>query len=569
MTEFFTDYITADGAFGSKSADLFPTMASFRTLAALGSIPSADAIRGLQRAIRSRRAAVGGVGAQPGQPPDVWSTAYAIDALWFSHATIPDWLFDFVRCMYVGGGFSMAEGQEAETWSTAFALVALSRSSEPRLPDPRATLEWLHASMVRSGGFTWSPAWASRGRADVRATAFVVRALNETGLLGEFRSMADLEPTTNFLLGSQDPAGGFSLDSRHPPCLWGAGEAVAALSVLDASPLDAQACVDFVRAMRRPDGGYRRGLDYPDASDAWATMHAVLIEEALSAGLGPTDKAATVEFVESCSVPGGGSTYRPPTLASDVLVTSAAVICGAADQDAIDFLRNCRMPGERGVAYMPARGSEARSANWAVTALDISGSLTDPDGIGEWARQAQNPDGGFGPWEGRASNAVSTCSVVAALSLALDDPASAIDVGAVAGWLKRVLAAQPVGDPDADLVELSALTCAARTIGVSLDTRPIRAALAIRRRGKAWTRNRSSMPELLATYSALTAHQALGDLELVIHDAAAWTRSLPADSDGTAWSALGSGGAGPLPSALAALILAASEHGVRLPNLTL
>jgi hypothetical protein len=186
-----------------------------------------------------------------------------------------------------------------------------------------------------------------------------------------------------------------------------------------------------------------------------------------------------------------------------------------------------------------------------------------------WAQAAQNPDGGFGPWEGRASNAVSTNAVLEALSIVGHRPPDTIDIPAVSHWITTAMASHPIGDPDADLVELSAILCAANTIDLKLDGRPVRAALATHRRGGSWRRTRRNVPDILATYAALTAHQVLGDLHRVLAAAADWVRRLPVDTSGTAWSELAVVGGGPLPTALATLILAAADRGEPLPNLTL
>lgn len=563
----FAEHATEAGAFGTRAADMFPTMAAAKTAHALGAtLADRD---GILRAIARRRSPAGGVGAQPGQPSDAWTTCYAIDSLWHAGLPIPSWLPDFLLSLHEdGGGFAMAPGQRPETWSTAFSIIGLAQSGVP-IPAPDASLAWFAAVLLATGGFTWSPEWVDRGRPDVRATAFVIRALAAAGLLREFTAIVNLDPTVDFLRAAQAADGAFRLDNRHPPCLWGTGEAVLTLQTLGSTPRDPDACLSFVAGMRGSDGGYRRGPDYPEVSDVWATMHGVRVRLALGDVPGDIERTSLMVFIESCAVPGGAFTYRPPDQASDVLTTSAAALAGDAGEGALRFLAACRMPGEGGVAYMPARGSEARATLWTMTAQTRAGRLAGEDGLAAWAHAAQNPDGGFGPWEGRASNAVSTNSVVEALVLAGYDLADVIDVAAAGTWITTAMASHPVGSPAADLVALSALLCAGRALGVVLDTRPVRAALATHRRGAAWCRTSAAVPDLLTTYVALTAHQTLGDLERVLPAAAAWVRRLPSDAAGTAWSELTNAGAGPLPTALAVLIVAAADRGERLPNLTL
>jgi prenyltransferase beta subunit len=463
----------------------------------------------------------------------------------------------------------MANGQKPETWSTAFAIAGLFQSGVA-LPSPEATLAWLAASLLPTGGFTWSPEWVARGNADVRATAFVIKALDVAGLVPDFQTIVDLDATVTFLTSMQDHNGGFRLDRRHPPCLWGSSEAVVTLDILGQRPANPDACLAFVRSMQRNDGGYRRGPDYPDHSDLWATMHAANCRAPLGDKLSDRERAATMAFVESCMVTEGGYTYRPPAVASDILVTSAAAIAATLTDDrTFQFLAACRMPGEGGIAFMPARGSEARSALWAVTALARNGRLGEEAGLARWAQAAQNPDGGFGPWEGRASNAVSTNAVLEALTIAGHKLPDTIDVPAVTHWLTTAMASQPIGNPAADLVELSAILCASETIKLKLDSRPVRAALSTHRRGGSWRRTDRNLPDLLATYVALTAHQVLGDLDRVLDDAAGWVRRLPVTASGTAWSNLASASGGPLSTALATLVLAAANRHEPLPNLTL
>jgi prenyltransferase beta subunit len=567
MRPFFGGHATEEGAFGSKSADMFPTVAACRIANRLG-LPLQDD-KGVNRAVRSRRTLTGGLGAQPGQLADAWTTCYGIESLFLTDQPIPVSLPRYLLSLHCDGAFAMANGQKPETWSTAFAIVGLLQSGVA-LPSPNATLAWLTATLLPTGGFTWSPEWVTRGDADIRATAFVIKALDLAGLIADLRAMVNLDSTIELLTSMQGPEGGFRVNRRQPPCLWGSSEAVVVLDILGERPANADACLSFVKSMQRSDGGYRRGPDYPDHSDLWATMHAVNCRSMLGDHLSDQERAATMAFIESCRVTEGGYTYRPPAMASDVLVTSAAAIAAPITDDrAFQFLRCCRMPGEGGIAFMPARGSEARSALWTVTALARNGRLGEEAGLARWAHAAQNPDGGFGPWEGRASNAVSTNAILEALTVAGFNLSDTIDVPGATYWLTTAMASHSIGDRDADLVELSSILCAANTIKHKLDSRPIRAALATHRRGGSWRRTGRDLPDLLATYVALTAHQALGDLDRVLAAAAGWVRRLPVTASGIAWSNVSSDSGGPLSTALATLILASADRQEPLPNLTL
>lgn len=563
----FEQFATDDGAFGSKAMDLFPTVSACKTAQALGFSLGAQA--DLRRAVLARRTPAGGLGAQPGQPADAWSTVYGVESLSMLGFSVPPSMTSYLLSLDRDGGFAMALGQEPETWSTAFVVTGLALCGIP-LPDVHATLEWLISTMVPTGGFTWSPAWVSRRRPDVRATAFVIKALKAAGLLPTFSRIADLGPTVQYLKSQQAPGGGFQLDDRHPPCLWGVGEAVSALALLGHAPVDSDGCVRFVRSLRRNDGGYRRGLEYLDHSDLWATTHGTLSRLALGDGISDGEKNAVAAFVASCGTAEGGYTYRPPASASDVLATSAAAIAAAPAADGLlHFLSSCRMPGEGGVAFMPGRGSESRSAMWTMTALARRHFLGDERALGRWAQDAQSPDGGFGPWEGRASNAVSTNAVLTALTTAGHDLAGTIDLTAVTSWITSAWTSLLHDDQDGDLVDLSSLLCAADAIGLRLEVQRVRDVLVSHRRSGAWRRNLRTLPDLLATYTALTAHQVLGDLDAVLPEAASWVTRLPTDEAGTAWSHLSRGGGGPLPTALATLVLASADSGDPLPNLTL
>lgn len=563
----FGRYATEDGAYGSKTMDLFPTASACRTAVALGiTLRAPDDVR---RAVLARRSVSGGLGAQPGQPADAWSSVYGTEILSSLGFSIPTSISSFLVSLEHDGGFAMAPGQESETWSTAFAVAGIAACGM-QLPDAEATLNWLATCMLTTGGFTWSPSWVERNRPDVRATAFVIKALDQAGLLPAFGEIVDLELNATFMKSQQAATGGFKLDDRHPPCLWGVGEAVTSLALLGHRPRDVGACLEFVRNLQREDGGYRRGTDYPNQSDLWATMHGCLSRLALGDDINDNETTAVAGFIESCSVKEGGYTYRPPASAPDVLATGAAAITESlAGDGALQFLSSCRMPGEGGVAFMPARGSEARSALWTVTALARHRQLGDERALATWAKAAQGTDGGFGPWEGRASNAVSTNAVLTALKVAGHNLGETIDVPAVSTWIETTLSVSTADFRGPDLVELSSLLCAADTIGLGVDDRPVRAALTSHRRSGGWRRNPRTLPDLLATYVALTAHQVLGDLDAVLCDAAAWVRRLPTDAMGTAWSPLSRGGGGPLPTALASLVLAAADRGDPLPNLTL
>ena len=567
MAAMFEQYATDDGAYGSKNMDLFPTVVGYMLAQTLG-LPVGNRAR-LRRAIQARQTPTGGLGAQPGQPADGWSTSYGIQTLLRAGLPIPQPLDNYILLLaQEEGGFSMAASQDAEVWSTALIVGALI-SNGTALPHEEKTFSWLESSRCPSGGFTWSPVWVDRNRADVRATRFAIGALDAMGRLTEFDQKAGLKKTVEYLKKQQGPSGGFALDSRHPECLWGTGDAVRALAVLGEPPDHRGACLRFIEEYNCGNGGYRRGADYPDHADIWATNHAYQARLALGDEITAAERLAAGAFLDSCSAAEGGYTYRPTNWASDALATSAAILSNHHSGNApFDFLESCLMPGEGGVGYTPSRGAEARSAMWTTNAFAFHRRHNEKWALERWAPAVQNPDGGFGPWEGRASNAVSTNAVLSVLILTGHCPGDAIDQPAVERWINRAWPSRPIDYESTDLIEMSSLVCAANALGLKLDEQPLRSVLEDCRCDGAWRRSPGTFPDLLATYVALTAHQVLGELGIVLPKAAEWVRSLSTDDSGTAWSKLSRTGGGPVPTALASLILAA-ESGNPLPNLTL
>ncbi|WP_414945156.1 prenyltransferase/squalene oxidase repeat-containing protein [Amycolatopsis sp. cmx-11-32] len=125
--------------------------------------------------------------------------------------------------------------------------------------------------------------------------------------------------------------------------------------------------------------------------------------------------------LRAMTCPSGGFTYREPDRAGDALSTAATALLSAADDPRQGqwrtWLPGCRLPNEGGIMYMPARGSEVRCTLWALAAGAADVDPAAPREIANWLKDLQNPGGGFGYWEGRGSDLVSTAAAVETLRL--------------------------------------------------------------------------------------------------------------------------------------------------------
>ncbi|MGQ0823736.1 MAG: prenyltransferase/squalene oxidase repeat-containing protein [Actinomycetota bacterium] len=557
------------GAYGSCEMDLFPTFAAIAGLRILGEDPrhpdaTARAITG--------RGTRRGVGSARGQQPDAWATGYACMVLFTLGLPVPDSWCRFLTECRMDGGYGMRPGEPPDVWATAFCVNSLATSTDAPVPDMDRTIEWLASCRTSGGGFSWSPEWAQRDKPDMRATSFAMQVLAASGTISSSWSRLDLAQTVAWINTQQVSGSGFRLNARNAsPCVWACGEATKALTILGSRPVDTAGCIEFIHRSRRDDGGFARGPAYAQTSDVWATSHAVRALNRLGVPLDAGDAANTASFLHSCGLPIGGYVYRPPLDAADVLSTASAVMAGVRNNErAVLFLTNSTMPGEGGVAYQPARGSEARAAQWTVAALRRAGVSTESGNLIRWASNAQHPDGGFGPWEGRASTPSSTYAVISAIDAADAPLKSAINVPEAQAWINQAWSALwKAADRDRDLIDAVSIFRTAGLLGIDTFDEPMRELFATHMRGSAWRRTLRHHPDLLATYAALVAGQQLGTAPVVPLPTLAWVESLKSADGAVAWSRAATGSGGPLAAGLANLITLAAVDGVTLPDLIL
>ncbi|GAA3168897.1 MULTISPECIES: prenyltransferase/squalene oxidase repeat-containing protein [Streptomyces] len=542
----------------SGESDLWCTYAAVRTLTWLGRIgdlPCPETVAGF---LASRQNSDGGFAWSAGMGSDAWATYYCTQAM----ADLPKGSGDragrpssaWVRsAAHADGGFAMTPGQASDVWATYYAVRTLVEIYGERPPE--ALFDWLTALQAKDGGLAWSPAHAKDGASDVRACYYAITAWS-TANGGRGPLPWDRERLTNWLKERQSTAGGFVFQAGDgTDCLWATFRATSALRSLGEAPRDPEGCIAWIRDRLLPGGSFTRWPGYP-VPDVWAAFCGVGALRQLGAEL--EDIAdRVVEAVLSFRTEPGGFTYRAPELASDVLTTSAHLMArhfsDAGERDALRWMESCMMPNEDGVMYMPGRGSEVRCTLWALSA----GAFTDDPPararIADWLIGAiQNPDGGFGYWEGRASDMVSTCAAAEILhrtggSSVADGLRGVADYVATCETAPGRYANVPGGRPTLRAT-LQALRALNRAVGA--DGARVEEALAAHRvRGGGFANEGNRVPDLLSTYEAILAADAFG----FAWDAAHLTKFLgsvrTADA-GFAWTPLMSTSGGPLADCL-------------------
>ncbi|WP_328315559.1 prenyltransferase/squalene oxidase repeat-containing protein [Streptomyces sp. NBC_00388] len=542
----------------SGDSDLWCTYAAVRTLAWLG---RTDDLPDPQRAadfLASRQNTDGGFAWSPGMTSDAWATYYCTQALADLPddtradvtTTSPDWVR---RAAHPDGGFAMTPGQASDVWATYYAVRTLVEiyGEQP----PPALFDWLGALQAADGGLAWSPAHAKDGTSDVRACYYALTAW-KTAFGKDSPLPWDRGLLVGWLRSRQSDDGGFTFQAGDTTdCLWATFRATNALGHLEEQPRDPRACVSWIRGQRREDGAFTRWPGYPVA-DVWAAFCAVGALRALGDDLGDLSDPV-VHTLLSFRTEQGGFTYRMPEFASDVLTTSAHVLSGrlaaAADEQAVAWMESCVLPNENGVMYMPGRGGEVRCTLWALAAGAFHDDLRARADIADWLVTAiQNPDGGFGYWEGRASDMVSTCAAAEILSEAPKDTArSALrDVAhfvATCATGPGRWANVPGGSPTLRST-LQALRALRRSVGV--DEAPVHEALDLHRvRGGGFANEGHRVPDLLSTYEAVLAFDLFG-IALDTDHLSRFVDSVRAADRGFAWTPLMATSGGPLADCL-------------------
>lgn len=400
----------------SGQPDLWCTYAAVRSLAWVERLHGVDQaqIRGY---IQSRQNRDGGYAWSKGMPSDAWATFYCTEtlndlgALERVSPNTQTWL----DSLWDGQAYAMCAGQGADVWATHYAVRTLINVCHGEVKSPARLLDWLSGLQCENGGLSWSPAFAQRNKADVRACFYGVMAWKALSQQGAWVPAWDMDKLVRWMQAQQQSGGGFRFsEAADTPCLWATYRTTATLAALGAEPLQPARCCEWIESLRGPDGGFVRWQGY-DAEDVWAVFCAVGSLKALGRDVSGLAEGVK-EFIQRLYVDNGGYTYRDKSTAADVLTTAATVLDGRltpqARASAVRWLEGCQLPNEAGVMYMPGRGAEVRCTAWALAAGALRESPERRDAVLAWLGRIQNPDGGFGFWEGRGSDMVSTASAV-------------------------------------------------------------------------------------------------------------------------------------------------------------
>jgi hypothetical protein len=560
---------TTDGGARQPEADLWCSYAAVRALTWLGERP--DDTEAVTAFLLSRRNADGAFAWQRGLPSDVWATYYCTQALRDLGHPIADldrlaaWL---ERLRTPDGGFAMTPGQSADVWATYYGARVHAEVVGAPVAQRGRLAAWLRATQDTDGGLAWSP--GSR-MPDVRASYY--GALAWRAAAGTAPAPWQVDRLVAWVRDRQGRDGGFAFAPGGSSCAWASFRAAHALRALGARPRDPAALRAWLDARRLHGDGYERWPGY-GRGDVWACFSVVGGYAALGERPRTDRRAATAAFVRACQLPGSGFTYRRPDGAGDSLATAAALLVETGDRAGrlAAWLRAAQLPHEGGVMYMPGRGAEIRCTLWAAEALNTVGLALDTRRVGAWLRGLQNVDGGFGYWQGRASDMVSTASAVETALAAGLRPRSVLDGDATLRFLDACRTAGGHGPVPGAGPTLAGTAQAARALH-ALGRRDEARGAAEATDGWAsplggYASSSRGVPDLLSTYQAVLTRQALG-LDV---DRGALSRFLnkvraPA---GYAWSPLGGGAAGPLAACLGTLLAATAAGSTRtLPRLNL
>jgi hypothetical protein len=221
--------------------------------------------------------------------------------------------------------------------------------------------------------------------------------------------------------------------------------------------------------------------------------------------------------------------------------------------------------------YMPGRGSEVRCTAWALAAGAFAGNTTGGERIATWLRATQNPDGGFGYWEGRGSDLVSTAAAVAVADQLNVPLSSIVDIEGMAAFVGACATGDGYANVPGAGATLRAGAQALRIRAALGDAdRPAAAALLDRHRvrGGGFANEGNRIPDLLSTYEAVLAAD-VHDLPVDIGHIGQFVTRV-STAAGTSWTPLGPPTGGALADGLATLLrrrLADPTH--TLPPLTL
>jgi prenyltransferase beta subunit len=563
----------------SGQPDLWCTYAAIRTLSWLKRPDGLINPERTSRYLAGRRNTDGGYAWSRGMASDAWATYYCTQgltdlaragAIEVSPANEPDeagagpvsdveGTADWLRGTWSGEAFAMMPGQLPDAWATFFSTRTAVEVCDMPVPDTDRLLGWLGALQTKDGGLGWTPEHAADGVADVRACFYGVLAWRALARTGTITSPWDLDRLVAWLRAQQSPEGGFRFSpAAEVPCMWATYRATATLDALNSGPEAREACVAWIERLRGRTGAFVRWDGY-EVEDVWASFCAIGSLRALRAPTAVHADAVTARMTQlACEQ--GGYTYREPALAADALATSATILSRTPEdpvdpRELRDWLAGCLLPNEGGVMYMPARGSEVRCTLWALEAGALRDSPEATKRVADWLRELQNPDGGFGYWEGRGSDVVSTVSAAEIQRILGPDHPDVLDTGRMLRFLDscRTQAGEagespheePAGNVPGAPATLRATLQVLRARQLAGEPRPdaVREALDRHRvRGGGYANEGRRIPDLLSTYEAVLAadrHQLPVDLDhlrrfcdrVIRDEGIAWTPLAPPDGD--------------------------------------
>lgn len=560
-----TNLVGNRGGIATGEPDLWCTYAALRTLSWLGRLDQVEQPQRTAAYLAARRNRDGGYAWNRGMESDAWATFYCVEGiaeLTGLGTLAGDNLLtglgetaQYLERARRDGAFGMSPGQYPDVWATHFAVRTIMEVCHAEIADVPGLVRWLGHLQGADGGLTWSPEHALDERlSDVRACFYGIMAWRALG----DRAGAppwDVGRLVSWLAGQQSGEGGFLLSAdADTPCLWATFRATAALQALGARPDSPQQCADWILERRGDSGAFVRWVGYP-IEDVWASFCAVGSLRALDHEIPNAD--AVVARLAELACAEAGYTYREPEKAADALSTAAVVLSGADDgliEEHKSWLKGCQLPNEGGVMYMPARGSEVRCTAWAFAA-GVPLDEHDLQRVAEWLATLQNPDGGFGYWEGRGSDVISTTAAVD-VARALGTPLNhVINIDRLLGFLdgcgvgtgSDARYGVVPGAPTGLRFTAKVLRTCANAAYSRHDT--AEAALAEHQvRGGGWANQGRRVPDLLTTYESVLLSDALG-LSLDEDGLGRFCRRVSGDK-GTAWSPLAPPDSGPLADCL-------------------
>ncbi|HDS1743855.1 MULTISPECIES: prenyltransferase/squalene oxidase repeat-containing protein [Pseudomonas] len=500
---------------GNGQPDLWCTYAAIRSLAWVGRLEQVDAPV-LQAYILSRRNRDGGFAWSKGMPSDAWATFYCTETLHDLGVGVEqcDETAAWIATLFDGDAYAMCPGQTADVWASHYALRTLIEVCHGQVRDTEPLYAWLEGLQCANGGLSWSADFARRNLADTRACFYGVMAARALARQGLPAPQWNLPRLIGWLQAQQMDCGGFRFsEAAAVPCLWATYRATASLAALQAQPLSRQRCAEWIDALRGPTGAFVRWAGY-DGEDVWAAFCALGSLKALGEPVAHLADGVAA-FIATLSMPQGGYSYRRADTAADVLTTAAAVLGDSLAQQprdaALRWIEGCQMPNEPGIMYMPGRGAEVRCTNWGLAAGAFAGQPGPRQAIGRWLASLQNPDGGFGFWEGRGSDMVSTASAVSILRQLGDD--SGVDLAAIERYVVSCRQAHgyasfPRGEVSLR-AGLQALACLAH-IGNDVTEAAARLLAAHKVRQGGFANQGQRIPDLLSTYQAVALAADLG-----------------------------------------------------------